>query len=90
MRLHLIEDGNISSLFRVLLGVVGALMIILPTEFMAASWLWFVILMTGLLLLAIAGFASRAHVIKLKPFDNSYKNVRKTYEADDEGGKPKL
>jgi hypothetical protein len=34
----------------------------------------------GLLLVAIGGYASRAHTLKIKPFDNSYQKARRSYE----------
>ncbi|ALL69839.1 hypothetical protein K788_0007413 (plasmid) [Paraburkholderia caribensis MBA4] len=31
----------------------------------------------------IGGMASRAKLLNIKPFDNSYKKARKTYESND-------
>ncbi len=81
MKIRFIEDGNISAPYRYALGIVGGLLIIFPTEYMQASWLWFSLLMLGLVLMAVGGFAARAHTLNLKPFDRSYKRPRKTYES---------
>ncbi|TKC87643.1 hypothetical protein FAZ69_15185 [Trinickia terrae] len=89
MKIRIIENGNISRPVRTMLVVVGALMIILPTKYMEASWLWVALLLCGLVLMAIGGFASRAHTLGLKPFDNSYKKARKTYETNDKEDNPK-
>ena len=44
----------------------------------------------GLGVAAVGGYASRAHMLHIKPFDNSYKKARKSYEKDDdEAGKRK-
>ena len=85
MKFRFVENVNFTNIFRTTLGVVGALMIILPTEFMKASWLWMLLLLCGLVFLALGGFASRAYFLGIKPFDNSYKNARKTYGGDNEG-----
>ncbi len=37
----------------------------------------------GFGMMAIGGFTSRAHMLHIKPFDNSYKKARRTYEVDD-------
>jgi hypothetical protein len=37
----------------------------------------------GLPVAAMGGYASRAKALGLKPFDNSYKKARGSYEADD-------
>lgn len=88
MKIRFLDDGNFSGWLRTLFIVAGALMIILPTKFMAASWLWFGFLLGGLVLMAIGGFASRAHALGIKPFDNSYKKARKSYEVKDDEENP--
>ncbi|AXF22754.1 hypothetical protein CUJ89_19790 [Burkholderia pyrrocinia] len=47
------------------------------------------LLLFGFGVVAVGGYASRAHMLKIKPFDNSYKKARQSYESgsDDEGGK---
>ncbi len=32
-------------------------------------------------MMALGGISSRAHMLKIKPFDNSYKKARKSYEV---------
>ncbi|NML98829.1 hypothetical protein HHL24_12840 [Paraburkholderia sp. RP-4-7] len=83
MKIRLIEDGNFSRWLRTAFFVVGALLIVLPTKFMESSWLWFGLLLCGLVLMALGSYASRAHTLGIKPFDNSYKKARKSYEARD-------
>lgn len=37
----------------------------------------------GFALAALGGYSSQAHMLKVKPFDNSYKNARKSYDEDE-------
>lgn len=41
--------------------VIGVMLIILPTKLMEASWLCFCLLLSGLVLMAVEGFAARAY-----------------------------
>jgi len=45
--------------------------------------------MLGIVVAALGGYASQAHMLKIKPFDNSYKKARESYESDkeDEGAR---
>jgi hypothetical protein len=40
------------------------------------------ILLFGFAIALVGGFTSKAHLLRIKPFDNSYKNARKSYEKD--------
>jgi hypothetical protein len=68
MKIRFVEDGNFSGWLRTAFIVVGALLIVLPTKFMESSWLWFGLLLCGL----------------VKPFDNSYKKARESYRGEDD------
>jgi hypothetical protein len=41
------------------------------------------LLLIGFVIAAVGGYASRAHLLKIKPFDNSYKKARDSYKAKD-------
>jgi hypothetical protein len=43
-----------------------------------------VFLPMGLGIAAIGGFASRAAMLRIKPFDNRYQKARKSYEVEDD------
>ena len=80
--MKLIEDGNIIRWLRATLFVVGL------TVFggsLAIDWLprWARIVgfVLGFGMMALGGFTSRAHMLHIKPFDNSYKKARKSYET---------
>jgi len=36
----------------------------------------------GFVIAAIGGYASQAHMLKLKPFDNTYRKAKDSYEQD--------
>ncbi|MGN6805973.1 MAG: hypothetical protein ACTHJZ_08520 [Trinickia sp.] len=80
--MRLIEDGNLSLLVRTMLilvgGVVGAVSFI---------WIKSITLMSiGLSIAAIGGYASKAHQLGIKPFDDNYKKARRSYEPDSQKG----
>lgn len=82
--MKLIEDGNLKEWIRVMLVVVGIGMVIgsaLHGLSAATSKLVFIL---GILVAAFGGYASQAHMLKIKPFDNSYKKTRKAYEVKDD------
>jgi hypothetical protein len=80
--MKLIEDGNFSAWMRItlLLGGIGSWVGGLALEGLP-RWLRIVAFFGGFAMMALGGFASRAHMLHIKPFDNSYKKARKSYEA---------
>jgi hypothetical protein len=46
--------------------------------------------LVGLTLAGVGGYASQAHALRIKPFDNSYKKARDSYKVkSDEADKRK-
>ncbi|WP_322104240.1 hypothetical protein [Paraburkholderia sp. J41] len=87
-KIKFIVDGNISEWGRIGLIILGIGMFgcgigldFLPRPIALA----FAIL--GLPIAGIGGYASRAGALGLKPFDNSYKKARKSYETKDDEDK---
>jgi fatty-acid desaturase len=89
MKIRFFYLGNFSKSVRLGLLIFGAMLIYFPTEYVKSPIVWGILFLLGITLMAFGGFASWANTIGLKPFDNSYKKARKTYETDDEEGKPK-
>ena len=84
MREYFVRDGNFTPVVRGALCVVGIAIGFIGLKYDDSL----VVALVGLVIAAIGGFASRAHMLKIKPFDNSYKKARKSYEVkDDEHGK---
>ncbi|WP_155740266.1 hypothetical protein [Burkholderia territorii] len=80
-RIRIIYDGNLSGWSRTVFCVVGAGIVYWSVQH-ANSILF---MSFGLFLVAIGGYASRARMLKIKPFDSSYKRARKSYEPRGEG-----
>lgn len=79
--MRLMENGNLSSHVRALLIVVG-----IGIGVVSFIWCRSIILMSvGLGVAAIGGYASKAHQLNIKPFDNSYERARESYRGEDRG-----
>ncbi|MCP3718938.1 hypothetical protein [Paraburkholderia sp. CNPSo 3281] len=83
--MKLIDDGNFPRWLRVALFVVG---LAIFGGSLALEWLprWARLggFLLGFGMMVLGGFTSRAHMLHIKPFDNSYKKARKSYENDDD------
>jgi len=82
--MKLIEDGNFVGWLRVLLFFIGVGMIFGGLEFeVLPRWARVFIFLLGFAVMAIGGLSSRAHMLKIKPFDNGYKKARDSYKVKD-------
>lgn len=78
-----INDGNLAGWACTLL-IAAGIGISYATLKYALPSVWSVFLaLFGFTLMAIGGVSSRAALLKIKPFDNSYKKARKSYEVSD-------
>jgi len=77
----LIKNGNFSPWLRVLLAIFGLFIMYLSYQFLAEIWM-FIGLTTGLVIGSIGAYAEKANALKLKPFDNSYKQARDSYHKE--------
>jgi hypothetical protein len=79
-----IDDGNLTGWVCTTLIVVG-IGISYATFKYASPSIWSIFLaLFGFLLMAIGGLCSRARLLKIKPFDNSYKKARASYKVKDD------
>ncbi|BCF93921.1 hypothetical protein [Paraburkholderia largidicola] len=83
MKIQFIDNGNLSSWLRLALIVVGLVFGTVAIEYDLPNVWARVLLLGGFFLVLIGGMASRAKLLNIKPFDNSYKKARKTYESND-------
>jgi len=85
-----IDDGNLTGWVCTALIVVGVGVSYATFKYAPPS-IWSAILaLLGFLFMAIGGLSSRARMLKIKPFDNSYKKARVSYKVkDDEQDHPK-
>lgn len=90
MRVKLIEDGNFPRWLRFGLVIVGMGMVAIALGFKMPSNVAKIVLLSGFGIALVGGMASRAAMLKIKPFDNSYKKARDSYKVkDDEADKSK-
>jgi len=81
MKLQFIEDGNFTSWLRLLLIVLGIMFAAIAVE-CNLPILWArILLLSGFAIALVGGMTSRAKLLHIKPFENSYKKARKSYET---------
>jgi hypothetical protein len=91
MNISLMKDGNFSFFAVVILAIIGVAL-------MAAGVLFegiprhfkIVMILAGFLMIVTGGYASRARMFGLKPFDNSYKKARDSYQNNETEGQGKV
>ena len=88
MKIRFIDNGNLASWLRLTLIVIGIGLAAVALE-CELPVLWArVFLLVGFFSVLIGGMTSRAKLLNIKPFDNSYKKARDSYRTkDDENGK---
>lgn len=75
-RFKIIDDGNLTRSIRIIFYAIGIGLGYVSLEY----WHSTLIFTLGLFLAAIAGYSSRAAMLKIKPFDNLYHKARKNYK----------
>ncbi|CAB3748348.1 MULTISPECIES: hypothetical protein [Burkholderia] len=89
MKIRFIEKGNFARWVRTSLLVFGLLIMFLAYRYVPPAPFGGCLLLVGLGVAAVGGYASRAHLLKIKPFDDSYKKARESYTTkDDEDNAP--
>ncbi len=81
MKVRLIENGNFTSWLRLTLIVIGIALAVIAVECDLPIFWARVLLFSGFAIGLVGGMASRAKLLHIKPFDNSYKKARKSYET---------
>ena len=84
IKIRLIEQGNFTRETRLALIAIGFGVMYSVFRFVPPSIWGAMLALTGLAIAAVGGFASRAAMLKIKPFDNSYKKARDSYKVKDE------
>ncbi|WP_448166905.1 hypothetical protein [Burkholderia ambifaria] len=77
-----IEDGNFAGWLRVVFFLAGLVLAVggLGLDQMP-RWIRALAFLSGFGMMALGGISSRAHMLKIKPFDNSYKKARDSYKT---------
>ena len=84
----MIEDGNFAAWLRLTLILIGLALFAVAVEYrLPVSWAR-VLVLSGFAITLVGGMTSRAKLLHIKPFDNSYKKARKSYEVKDDEENP--
>jgi hypothetical protein len=86
VKIKLIENSNFPSWVRFLLIVIGIGLAAIALECDLSPWTAKTFLLVGFGIALVGGMTSRAALLKIKPFDNSYKKARESYKIKDEDG----
>lgn len=84
MKIKLIEEGNIKRWVREGLLVVGLLIMFIAYKYVPPAPFGGFLLLMGLGVAAVGGYAARAAIFGIKPFGSNWKKIRKTYEKNDD------
>jgi hypothetical protein len=84
MKLKFIDDGNLASWLRLTLIVIGIALAVIAVECTIPIFWARVFLFSGFAIALVGGMTSRAKLLHIKPFDNSYKKARRSYETKDD------
>jgi hypothetical protein len=75
-----IKDGNFTPWLRAVFILIGICIVYVSLKYLDSVFL----MSLGLVFTALGGYSSRAHTFGLKPFDNTYKKAKKSYEKKDD------
>ena len=73
--MRLIEDGNLKEWVRIALVIVGIGLVVGSARLGLSTVLTKIVFTVGIVVAAVGGYASQAHMLKIKPFDNSHKKA---------------
>jgi hypothetical protein len=80
--MKIINDGNFTGLAICGLFLIGTILMCASLKWLPNYYLRSVGFSIGVATIAASGYAIRAKTWGLKPFDNSYKKARESYEQD--------
>jgi hypothetical protein len=82
--MKIFEDGNFRESVRIALVIAGLTLIIGSVKVGLATATPKITFLIGIIIAAIGGYASQAHMLKIKPFDNGYKKARESHRTEDD------
>jgi hypothetical protein len=82
------EDGNLTGWACTILTIVGIGICYVTFKYLPPS-IWSVLFaLLGFGIAAVGGMCSRARMLHIKPFDNSYRKARESYRTTDDEERP--
>ncbi|MEQ5844057.1 hypothetical protein N0A02_31850 [Paraburkholderia acidicola] len=82
--MKLLDDGNLREGIRISLITVGVTLVVGSVSVGLDSLALKIVFIAGVAIAAIGGYASQAHMLRIKPFDNSYKKARASYKSEED------
>jgi hypothetical protein len=83
-KIKFIEDGNFLDWMRLVFVSAGFLLMLFAFKFISPTIIGGVVALIGFGLALVGGFASRVHMLKIRPFGNSaWRKAKKTYKDGD-------
>jgi len=82
--MKIIVDGNFSRPVSVAMVLIGVAIMFGFLKYGSPSIFSVLMVCFGFGLAIVGGMTSQARLLKIKPFDNSYKKARKSYEVKDD------
>lgn len=79
-----VKNGNLRGCYQFIFGIIGISLLLLPAFFLMSYNLKIVCVSLGAIIGGLGGYAAKADVLKIKPFDNSYKKSKESYKKKDE------
>jgi TRAP-type uncharacterized transport system fused permease subunit len=82
--MRLIEEGNFKEWIRICFVIAGIALVVYAARRGLSSVLPKIFFSVGIIVAAVGGYASQAHMLQIRPFDNSYKKARDSYNVEDQ------
>lgn len=79
-----IKDGRATALTLNLLTISGIVIMVLSLYFIQKYWVKITLASIGLAIGSAGGYLAKTQTWGIKPFDNSYKNAKKSYKKNGE------
>ncbi|WP_155625533.1 hypothetical protein [Burkholderia pseudomultivorans] len=83
--MRFIEDGNLKEWVRVTLVIVGVPLVIFSVRSGLKDISSIMMFCIGIVVASIGGYASQAHMFKIKPFDNHSEKMRAKKNKNQDG-----
>jgi uncharacterized membrane protein len=80
MKVKLVVDGNFTPFVRAVLCVSGMVVGLLGLRYDSTL----ITATIGLFIGIVGGYSSRAHLLGIEPFDNSYRKARDSYKENED------
>lgn len=79
---HFIKDGNLRTSYQWIFSALGIFLLLLPAMMELGETMKFLSISLGAVIGGIGGYAAKASIFKIKPFDSTYKKARESYEKE--------